>query len=517
MSHSDHEELIASYDEERFARAKARVGECICGKWTLDELLGSGGMAAVYAATHRNGRRCAIKIMHQEHAMLSEVRSRFLKEGYAANRVNHPGVAAVLDDGVAEDGSLFLVMELLQGETLENRLRRHLLTPVETLDLADQVLDILAAAHEQGVIHRDIKPDNVFISTDGRIRLLDFGIARCQGPSRTTTQNGAALGTPAFMSPEQARGNFELTDARSDLWSLGATLFQCVSGHLVREAKSVNEELLLAMTEPSRSLAELAPELPASLISLIDRTIAFERDERWSDAREMQLAVREVRARFQFNHSLDAPISPSSRNRVDLLADTIAARPVERSRRSLPPRSRRALRRTIAGTSVAALGIATVLGGNQLAGFAHNQSSTASVAQVTEAEASSLIRAEPAAKGKGPLATPDASQPQPLEPKKAFDLEPAPLTSGTAAAARSAAAPSGYRPLQLEPQRYLSFPKGPSPKPLVEPTTSDEDPRVLNARSSKKSKTLVPAERPALLSRKRTKTSRPADPLSKRK
>lgn len=152
----------------------------LCGKWTLRRLVGVGGMAAVYEAEHRNGKRVAVKVLHAELSIAGEVLSRFLREGYAANRVGHPGAVSVLDDGVAEDGAAFLVMDLLEGETLEVRRTRSRggLPVAEVLRIADAVLDILAAAHTRGIVHRDVKPENIFVTSAGEVRLLDFGIAR---------------------------------------------------------------------------------------------------------------------------------------------------------------------------------------------------------------------------------------------------------------------------------------------------------------------------------------------------
>src|SRR5208282_3560858 len=161
-------------------RAQVRVGQVLKEKWRLDGLLGVGGMAAVYAATHRNGSRVAIKLLHPELSTHHEVRTRFLREGYVANAVGHEGAVRITDDDVAEDGSAFLVMELLDGETLEDRRIRSggQLNEDEVLSVADQLLDVLIAAHAKGVIHRDLKPDNVFITRTGQVKLLDYGIAR---------------------------------------------------------------------------------------------------------------------------------------------------------------------------------------------------------------------------------------------------------------------------------------------------------------------------------------------------
>jgi serine/threonine-protein kinase len=146
-------------------RCKRRVGSTLKDKWQLDALLGVGGNAAVYAATHRNGKRAAIKILHMELSSNEDVVKRFLREGYAANRLGHPGAVSVLDDDRADDGSVFLVMELLDGYPLDRFTRQNQRMPLDQLvRMGDELLDVLAAAHAKGVIHRDIKPENVLIT-----------------------------------------------------------------------------------------------------------------------------------------------------------------------------------------------------------------------------------------------------------------------------------------------------------------------------------------------------------------
>jgi serine/threonine-protein kinase len=280
--------------DERTRLAKTRVGEVVLGKWRLERLIGVGGMAAVFEATHRNGSTVAIKILHPDLAGFDEMRERFLSEGYAANRVSHPGVVTVRDEGTTEDGAVFLVMDLLRGHTLAERLEDidQPLRVGEVLEIASQLLDVLVHAHGRGIVHRDIKPENVFLTHDGRVRLLDFGIARVDRSTRShATEPGSTLGTPAFMPPEQALGRWQDLDGRSDLWSLGATLYLLLSGHPVREHASVTEQLLRAMTQPVPSLGEVAA-LPRAVVAVVDRALAFDRDDRFPDARSMQLAVR---------------------------------------------------------------------------------------------------------------------------------------------------------------------------------------------------------------------------------
>jgi serine/threonine protein kinase len=275
-----------------------RVGTIVVGKYHLDRVIGIGGMAAVYAATHRNQAEFAVKMLHADVSSRDDLRSRFLREGYIANSVKHPGAVRVVDDDIAEDGSAFLVMELLDGRSVEDlwfQSDRHI--PLRfALGIAHQLLDVLAAAHAKSIVHRDIKPANLFLTPLGDLKVLDFGIARLRDStsSHHTTQSGTMLGTPAFMAPEQARGQTKEVEGRTDLWSVGATVFSLVSGQLVHQAGSAPQLLLHAATTPARSLQSVAPEVPAPIVALVDRALAFDKPARWPDAASMRDAVREA-------------------------------------------------------------------------------------------------------------------------------------------------------------------------------------------------------------------------------
>jgi eukaryotic-like serine/threonine-protein kinase len=290
--------LFAMAEESLEMRiAKRRVGTTINDKWHVDAVLGVGGMATVYAATHRNRKRAAIKMLHGVVSADPEVRARFLREGYVANSVGHPGAVAVDDDDATEDGAVFLVMELIEGESLLSRARRSggRLPLAEVLGYGDQLLDVLVAAHCKGIIHRDIKPENLMISSDGRLKVLDFGIARLRDATaqNVATMTGKMLGTPAFMAPEHALGLAAEVDARSDLWSVGATLFSLITGQYVHVAETTNMLVVAACTKPAPSIATVVEGLPPEVVTLIDKALAFDKNDRWPDARAMLAALRE--------------------------------------------------------------------------------------------------------------------------------------------------------------------------------------------------------------------------------
>lgn len=286
---------MSDVDDELAERARARVGQTLCGKYRIERVLGVGGMAFVYVATHRNGRRVAIKMLHPELSIRADIRKRFLLEGHAANAVNHPGAVVVIDDDVAEDGAAFLVMELLDGQSVEDVWRAHggTLPSTSVLAIGRELCDVLAAAHEVGIIHRDIKPANLFVTTDGRLKVLDFGLARVRDGTAgaNATATGLVFGTPAFLPPEQAAGRVNHIDARTDVWAVGATMFTLLTGRTVHEGESAQNLVVLAATKPPRSVASLSPATEPEIVEIIDRALAFDKEDRWPSARDMHAAI----------------------------------------------------------------------------------------------------------------------------------------------------------------------------------------------------------------------------------
>jgi eukaryotic-like serine/threonine-protein kinase len=282
----------AAAESERSEHARSLIGQVVGGRWTILRLLGSGGMASVFEARHRNGRRAALKILHPAVAAQRTSRLRFLSEGYASNKVEHPGAVTVLDDG--EDGDLvFLVMELLNGRSLADRLAADgPLEPAEVARVARAVLDVLAQAHDRGVVHRDIKPSNVFELASGEIKVLDFGVAQLREPgSLGLTDSGVAVGTPAFMAPEQAGGRTDEVSPLTDVWAVGATMFRLLTGAYVHDVRTPNAALVAAATTPARRVGSLRPDVPEPLQAVVDRALAFQIDDRFPNARAMQRAI----------------------------------------------------------------------------------------------------------------------------------------------------------------------------------------------------------------------------------
>ena len=289
--------------------AEKRIGRTLKGKWTLEEILGTGGMAAVYGATHRNGARVAIKVLHATLCASPELSRRFVREGYLGNKVDHPGVVRVLDDDVDEtDGAAFLVMDRVDGQSLCDHIDERLLDELDALDVAEQVLDILTAAHENGVIHRDLKPDNLVVDANGTIRLLDFGIARLlEDDGSVHTKTGITFGTPGYMAPEQALGQKDRISAQTDLYAVGATMFTLLTGEFVQVADTPQELLIRIATRPARKLADVLPNVSPELAAIVDRATQLDPHDRWPSAKAMLDEVRRVQALRGVPRTIEVP------------------------------------------------------------------------------------------------------------------------------------------------------------------------------------------------------------------
>jgi serine/threonine protein kinase len=270
------------------AYADPLIGRAI-GSYQVARKLGEGGMGAVYELVHPTiGKRLALKVLHPEFAARPDIVQRFFDEARAVNLIRHPNIVDVLDFAVLDDGRPYLTMEFLDGEALADHLRRRgVLPPADAVAIARQVAAALAAAHRAGVVHRDLKPDNVFlVAAEGggaTVKVLDFGIAKLVGEERAPgerTQSGAVMGTPAYMAPEQAMGRIGEIDRRSDVYALGVMLFEMLSGALPFRADSLAALIAQHVTETPTSLAVLRPDLPAALTMVIDRTLAKAREDR---------------------------------------------------------------------------------------------------------------------------------------------------------------------------------------------------------------------------------------------
>ena len=286
-------------------------GDLISGKYRLLRPLGSGGMGSVWAARNElTHREFAIKCLLPELSGKPEALQRFFQEARVCGQIRHPAVIDVFDVGQAEDGSPYIVMELLEGEGLDQRLRHtRVIAPQEAAEWIAFVARGLEEAHVRGVVHRDLKPGNLFLARQpsGEIvpKILDFGVSKASGPKaedHIRTVSGAVLGSPAYMSPEQARGEDEL-DGRSDVWSLGVILYEALTGRLPFAAANYNALMVAIMTQPH---APLTGDVPRELAAVIERALAKNRDRRIGTARELAERLEAV----------VATMTPSPRRRM---------------------------------------------------------------------------------------------------------------------------------------------------------------------------------------------------------
>jgi serine/threonine-protein kinase len=271
----------------------------VAGKYRLTRLLGRGGMGSVWEGIHATlGTRVAVKFIDAEHAESEEARRRFENEARAAATLRSKHVVEVYDHGLMDDGRPFIVMEFLDGEPLDRRLERAgRLPPRDTARLMAMICRALSKAHAAGIVHRDLKPDNVFLVWDDEdasdvAKVVDFGIAKftdSKGPV-SATRTGSVLGTPYYMSPEQARG-LRTVDHRSDLWSVAVMTYRCITGHLPFEGEAVGDVLVRLCTAPLPVPSTIAPDVPPGFDAWFARALSREPEGRFQSASELATSL----------------------------------------------------------------------------------------------------------------------------------------------------------------------------------------------------------------------------------
>jgi serine/threonine-protein kinase len=281
-------------------------GDLVSGKYRLLRQLGRGGMGSVWAARNElTDRDFAIKFLLPELAQSKDTLHRFFLEARACGQIKHPAVVAVYDMGQAEDGTPYLVMELMEGEGLDQRLARS--SSFRAGEAASFVAFIsrgLEEAHVRGLVHRDLKPGNIFFAIDDRgdiiPKVLDFGVTKAihnADPKFVRTNTGAVLGSPAYMSPEQARGDEDI-DGRSDVWSLGVILYETLTGRPPFDGANYNALMVAILMTDYMPAQQVNPEIPTELSEIIDLTLQKDRSKRISTARDLAERLEGVAARI---------------------------------------------------------------------------------------------------------------------------------------------------------------------------------------------------------------------------
>jgi eukaryotic-like serine/threonine-protein kinase len=325
----------AAPPSSRRAVAGHLLGKTIGGRYRVRSVLGEGGMGTVFEAEHiALGRSVAVKVLHATQAAKKDSIRRFHQEARAAGAIGHPNICGVIDLGTLDDGSPYIVMERLIGETLADRVAAEAGLPFEdVVDILIQVLSGLVAAHQQQIVHRDIKPENIFLTERAGcpplVKLLDFGVSKMTGtPSGSArqeelslTRTGMVMGTPYYMAPEQARGERDL-DARVDLYACGVILYEALTGRRPFTASNYNALLVQVLSATPRRASELRPALPAAFEAVIDRAMARRREDRYATASDFQRDLQALR--------------PQSLPRVAVAAEVVRASPHPPSSRTWP-------------------------------------------------------------------------------------------------------------------------------------------------------------------------------------
>jgi serine/threonine-protein kinase len=428
-------------------------GYVLADKYELVECIGRGGMGEVWRALHRTlNAQVAIKFIHTELTGTSDAAARFMREAQAAAALRSPNVVQILDYGV--DGSLaYMVMELLEGESLADRIQRAPVHPTELARVMTHVARALSRAHESGIVHRDLKPDNIFLThADDELiaKVLDFGIAKVQANTDvdTATRTGAILGTPYYMSPEQAEGNCQV-DHRTDIWAMGVIAYECLVGERPFDSEAFGNLLLKICTKPIPVPSQVNPKVPTGFDEWFAAAVNRDVEQRFNGAKDAADALG--RLCYQFDPALAAPAPlPHGAHRPVFTPSGTAVlgstnQPLART---VDPRPRRRLLVPALGAGLAFI----LLLGAGVAYFARDRLAEAA-------------------------APPESASAAP-EPISSEDAEPASPPSSAAAVIADAAAESAPEPEQQEvPEKPAVGSRKTAPLPASKPRSKPPAPK----------------------------------------
>jgi serine/threonine-protein kinase len=338
-------------------QAGSIVGKQI-GRYQVLSGIGRGGMGEVFLAQDTSlGRKVALKLLRRDFTRNEERLRRFRQEARAASALNHPNILTIHEIG-QEDSLHFMATEYVEGETLRQHIGRARMPLGQTLDVAVQVASALAAAHQAGIIHRDVKPENIMLRTDGYVKVLDFGLAKLAQPKtvetaaptlpKVETEPGVIMGTVSYMSPEQARGL--AVDARTDIWSLGVMIYEMAAGRQPFEGETSSDVMSLILQKEPPPLAYSSPEVPGELERIVTKALRKDKEERYQTIKDLLIDLRNLRRELELSAEMERSAPPTGRAMSSgQSAAATAAASWERKRRL------RALRRLLAISTLAAL------------------------------------------------------------------------------------------------------------------------------------------------------------------
>jgi len=346
-----------------------KVGLLLNGRYLIVRKLGEGGMGAVYEAKHQlTGRKLAIKCLHQQFLSNREVVERFHREAQAATAVGNEHIIEVTDMGTFDDNSPFIVLEYLDGVEFAKLLEQEAALPISrVVHIVSQVCDALRNAHAQSIVHRDLKPENIYLVKRGQdsdfVKVLDFGISKMKESAEELgsglTKTGMALGTPYYMSPEQAQGMRDV-DHRTDIYAIGVILFQALTGRLPFDADSYPQLMVRILTQPVPSLRTYREDIPPALDDLVLRAMAKDRAQRYSTVEDLAVALRAFASLNQAAVLVSDPVAPSSQGTTPLAwAQTAPSQPTLET--LVVPKSKMPLYLGVGGGVVALVALVALL------------------------------------------------------------------------------------------------------------------------------------------------------------
>ena len=459
--------------------APVRAGDVLAGKYVVERVLGAGGMGVVVAARHvQLDRRVALKFLLPAACEAPGAIARFLREGKAAARITSEHVARVVDTGVLENGSPYLVMEYLEGSDLGAiTAKRGPLPPAKAVEYVLQACEAIVEAHQLGIVHRDLKPANLFLTQrkDGSplVKVLDFGISKADGGSKTQlTSTSMLMGSPRYMSPEQMVSAKDV-DARTDVWALGVVIFELVTGKPVWQADTVQGLCALIATAPAPPLRVHAPHAPARLEEVVLRCLSKAPEHRIASIADLALALEPI-APASARVSIERILRVAGRTRgaspIRSVPPVVSAAPVAGSDASTSPRT------SSGGRLVLVLSV--VIGVLVVAGIALD----AVVLRRPHADAG-LVRSEPSVAPPPPPTAPSAASAPPPPTVALEPSPPVPSAPALVATAAAKASPPRVRPSAPAASAVTArAAEPPAPSPEARPTTTESPSRALSDR-----------------------------------